>query len=243
MAILTETIPHSSDLGDQPFYLRVAYLIATITVVGFAQLALRGISHPLSVPIWVHLHALTAASWLVLFLVQNHLAADGNFTFHRRLGWVGTLLALAIVVFGFITAIKALELHRVPPGFSPAYFLAVTMLQLVLFPVLVLAAILLRREMQSHRRLMFGALIVICGSPGITRMPPSNLMGGERGEWLVLLFELILLVVMMGHDRKIFGHIHRATVAVVCCIVVAQLGPTIAARMPAVKIIASRLQN
>jgi hypothetical protein len=229
----------TDDLGDQPFYLRVAYLIVAVTVVGFVQFSARGLAHPLSAPWWVHLHGLTMAGWLVLFMVQNHLAASGAFGLHRRLGVAGAVLTGAIVLLGSLTAIRAMGPHHAPPIFSPGYFLSLITLQMVLFPTLVSAAILMRRHPQVHRRLMFGALLVICGSPGLERMMPLNLLTSEQGEWLVLAVELVLLGVMAQHDRKTIGRVHPATLTVVGCILAAQLLPSVGARVPSVQAIAS----
>lgn len=241
MTIMAASAPRSSDLSDQPFYLRIAYLVLAITIIGFAQLRLRGLAPPLPLPVWVHIHAAAMIAWLALFIVQNHLAAAGNFAFHRRLGWAGALLTVAAVAAGVMTVITGLQLHRAPPFFGPGYFLSLTMMQMVLFPALVFAAIFLRGSPQYHRRLMFGALIVVCGSPGLGRALPLNFMTGEQSEWVVLLFELALLGAMARHDQRTIGQIHPATVAITGCIMLAQLGPSIAVRMPAVNALARQI--
>src|SRR5262249_30639391 len=128
-----------------------------------------------------------------------------------------------------------------PPFFAPGYFLSLTMLQIVLFPGLVCAAILLRGSPQYHRRLMFGALIVICGSPGLGRLLAFNFISGVQNEWLVLLFGFVLLGAMADHDRRTIGRIHPATAIITGCILLAQLGPGIAGRIPAVDMFARQI--
>jgi hypothetical protein len=219
----------------------MASIITAITAVGFAQFSMRGFAHPLSAPWWVHVHAAAMVTWLVLFVVQNQLAAKGNFALHRKLGTAGAVLVLVIVASGSFTAIRALELHRSPPQFAPAYFLTLTTAQMSIFAALVLAGIGLRSQVQYHRRLMLAATIVITASPGFGRFLTFRWLPGEQSELIVLAYAFILFAVIAAHDRKTLGRVHPATITGVIAISAVQLLPSVGMRIAAIQAVAERL--
>jgi hypothetical protein len=45
------------------------------------------------------------SAWLILYLVQTMLAANGGIALHRRLGVVGALVAVAAVATGFVATV------------------------------------------------------------------------------------------------------------------------------------------
>ena len=85
---------------DQKFFRVMAIAIAAFILFAFAQFALRGFANYATAPVWVHLHGLAFTSWLVLLVAQNLLAERGSLALHRRLGWLGCGLALAMVFIG-----------------------------------------------------------------------------------------------------------------------------------------------
>jgi len=103
----------------------------------------------------------------------------------------------------------AVALHRQPPFFTAPYFLVLVQVEALGFAGMVLAAIVNRRDTQTHRRLLFGATI-IAADPGISRILPMPLLG-MWGPWLSLLVQLGFVGAIALHDRKVLGRIHRAT--------------------------------
>jgi hypothetical protein len=53
----------------------------------------------------LHLHGLVFTSWLVLFVTQTTLVAAHRTDIHRRLGIVGGVIALLMILVGFTTAV------------------------------------------------------------------------------------------------------------------------------------------
>ncbi len=78
------------------FWQRMAIGLAVFIVIGFLQFALRGFVDPIAAPFWVHLHGAAMLAWLALLIVQPTLVSRENMALHRRLGWAGAALAIAV---------------------------------------------------------------------------------------------------------------------------------------------------
>jgi hypothetical protein len=226
--------------SDQAFYRRMAVGLALFIIFGFAQFSARGYVNFGAIPVWVHLHALVFVGWLALFVTQNLLAERGSLALHRRLGWWGAGLAALMVVVGSFTAIKAIELGREPPFFSPPYFLALTQVGVLFFAGLVAAAILRRRDTEWHRRLMLSATVLLL-EPALGRLLPMPLIGGETGEWYVLVLQLAVLGFCMRHDRKARGRVHPALLWGAGAIVVCHLVTSGLSKLPAFVVLAQSM--
>lgn len=195
---------------DQRFFTRMAIGMAVFVVFAFGQWAVRGFVSPSTVPVWVHLHGVAMLSWLGMFVLQNQLALTGNIALHRKLGWVSLALVLFIAGLGMFTGRMAIELHRVPPFFTNAYFLALTHIGTTLFAAMVIAAIAMRKETQWHRRLMTGAMILVL-EPAIGRLVPAPILGPVWTPITEAFFQLCAVGIVALHDRSETGSVHPAT--------------------------------
>lgn len=204
--------------ANQGFFVKFAWLLAGIIVIGFAQHAALGRVDIPRVPVWVHAHGVLMLGWLALFVTQNRLAARGDLARHRQLGRIGAGLVVAIMLLTWFTAVMSLVLHRSPPFFAPGFFLAQTVLDSVAFAGLVLAGITRRADTETHRRLITGGTIVIL-DPAFGRLLPMPLIGGEPGEWIVMVIQLAFVAVIALQDRKTRGRVLPATRAVAAVIV------------------------
>ena len=74
--------------ADQGFFVGISVTLSLLIPVGFAQLALRGITDPVGAPVRVHVHALPLLGWLGVFCSQNPLVWRGKIAPapHGRLG-------------------------------------------------------------------------------------------------------------------------------------------------------------
>lgn len=215
---------------DKPFFLRMIIDIALVIVLGFAQFAARGFVDFGAAPFWVHLHGVVMLSWLGLLIYQSSLVQRGNVMLHRRLGVLGIILAAALIVLGMFTGMRAIALHRAPPYFSDAYFLALTQVGLIVFAGMIVAAVANRNRPEWHRRLMIGALVLLM-EPAFGRLLPMPLMG-IWGEWAVMAIQLATLAIVARHDRKRFVGIHPATIISALVVVFAHVAVTLAALTP-----------
>lgn len=199
-------------LADQAFFTKFAIILALIIIFGFAQFAARGMVDVPAVPIWVHVHAVVMLVWLGLFVSQNILIQRKAIKYHRKLGWISLLVAFAVVALTCFTGYMAVALNRQPPFFSGPYFLALVYVEAIVFLTVIIWAISKRKETQWHRRLMFGATIVIL-EPAFGRLLPLPLMG-DWGEWVVLLVQLGFVALIARHDRHVLGLVHPATIGI-----------------------------
>lgn len=229
-----------SYVDDQAFYRRMAVGISVFIIFAFAQFSARGFVDFPAIPVWVHLHAVVFVGWLALFITQNLLAERGSLALHRRLGWLGAGLAAAMVVLGSFVSIKAIELGRQPPFFTPHYFLALTHVGVVAFAALVTAAIIRRRETEWHRRLMLSATVLLL-EPAFGRVLPMPLIGGEAGEWYVLVLQIAVLGIAMLHDRKLSGRVHPALLWGAGVVALSHAGTSALSRFPPVVALAQSI--
>ena len=194
---------------DQQFFARLALCIALFTVAAFLQWSLRGYSHVTAAPLTVHLHALAMLGWLGVYIAQNHLAGIGKIANHRKLGWAAVGLATIIVGLGFQITVQAITIHRVPPIFTTPYFLLLGPMHLVFFAAVLTFAIAMRRDMESHRRLMLVATVVLL-EPAFGRVIPLSVAMSPWGGWLEGVLQAGVLGIAMLHDRRVRGAVHPA---------------------------------
>lgn len=194
---------------DQSFWQKMTIGIALFIVFGFAQFGARGMVDYRGAPVYLHLHAVVMIAWLALTVVQATLVARDNLALHRRLGWIGAGLVTVVIVMGGVVSFRALQTHHFPPFFTTPFFLALTVVELLAFTGMMVAAIRRRRETEWHRRLMIGALVLLM-EPALGRVLPMPLLM-PWGEWATLAVQLGVLVLVARHDRKTLGAIHPAT--------------------------------
>ncbi len=205
---------------ERRFYVAVALAMLLFNGVAFApSLLMSKRSVPLPLTPLVTAHAVTSVAWLLLFLLQARLVAKGRTDLHRRVGAVGSALAVAFVVLGSLTVIEEArrgfdlsgDLGRLP---APPGLVDVRARQLGVlffffeFAVLVGAAFWYRKRPAIHKRLM---LIALLGA--LTPTPVAHLIGHWIGpeQWGNLFFPLSLAValsVVLFYDRMTEGHIH-----------------------------------
>ena len=152
----------------------------------------------------VHMHGALFTAWVCLFLVQTLLVAGRRISLHRRLGAAGAVLAAAMVVVGTSTAIASAARGAAPPGVDPLAFLIIPLGDMVLFAGFVIAAVVLRRNREAHKRLMLLAytsilVAAVARLPGLIQLGPPAFFG------------LALLFVVAGAAYDLFsrGRIHR----------------------------------
>jgi hypothetical protein len=196
---------------DQSFWQKMMLGIALFIVFGFAQFAARGFVNYGQIPIVVHIHGAIMLSWLALAVMQSMLVQRGNLALHRRLGWLGVVLASAVVTMGSVVGLWATMTRHQPPFFTLPYFLALTQVGMIAFAGMIAAAIVRRRQTEWHRRLLVGAMVMII-EPALGRLLPMPLIM-PWGEWVVLGIQLGVLAIVARHDRKVLGHVHPATMA------------------------------
>ena len=146
--------------GGRRFYSGMALLVAVVVAAGFGPSYAASLPPP-GLPWWVHLHGAAMTAWIVLFAVQAWLVGRRDLRLHRTLGWATTVLAVSIVPLGCATTVLAAHRGATPPFFTPAQMLSDDMVDVVVFLVLVAAAVALRRRGEWHKRLLLTATVLL----------------------------------------------------------------------------------
>jgi len=192
---------------DHRFFTAMAAAMAVTVFVGFAPTYyLRGAgARPISG--LVHLHGLVFTAWMLLFLVQTSLVAVRRTDLHRRLGVVGGLLAIVMLVVGYFTAVEGARHGVTPPGGPPPLaFLSVPLGTLVVFAVLLTTALRWRSRPETHKRLMLLATIALL-TPAIARF---RWLVGFEGPLLAIGGTGLFVVACLVYDRLSHGRVHPA---------------------------------
>jgi hypothetical protein len=203
----TAAPPRRSPASDRPFFLTTAIVIALVVFAGFAPTYyLRGYFQSGALPPVFAVHGAVFSAWVVLFVVQAALVSARRTDIHRKLGVVGAVLAVLMLVVGYQAAIAAARRGFSTPGLPPPLvFLAVPMFDLVVFAGLVGAALWYRRQPATHKRLMLLAMLAVI-TAAIARLPGVLPLGPPAFFGLTDLF----LVAAIAWDKWTHGRVHRA---------------------------------
>ncbi len=136
----------------------------------------------------IRVHAVVATLWMLLFAAQVSLVAARRVHLHRRLGVLGFLLAVLMVVTGLMAGTDTLR-RNVPPGLAELLYI-VNVSMVVVFAVLVAFAYRLRATPPAHKRLIVVANIALLFAPLIRWPNPLlylNIPAATRASYLFLL--------------------------------------------------------
>jgi hypothetical protein len=185
----------------------VALLIAVF--VGFAPtyyLRAQFDGPALTPPLLVH--GFLFSTWMVLLGVQTSLIAAGKTAVHRKLGVAGAVLGVLMMFVGAYVAITRAQagLSTPPPGMTMAVFLTLPLATMLVFPVLLGAALWQRRRTDYHKRLIVVATLELV-TAGVARWPGLTPLGPLAFFGVTDLF----LVALAVYDWRTLGRIHPAT--------------------------------
>lgn len=198
---------------DRVFYGGMAITMALTVFVGFAPTYyLRGpfgapptVSGATTLSPLAQLHGAVFTAWVLLFIVQTALVASHRTRIHRRLGIAGGVLGAVMVVIGASTAIASAARGAAPPGPDPLAFLAIPLFDMVVFPVLLGAALWHRRRPETHKRLMLLAYISII-TAAIARLPGVL----PHGPLAFFGLSFVFLAIAMIYDALSRHRVHPA---------------------------------
>jgi hypothetical protein len=218
------------------FYVVMAALMLATTVVAFfgSYIAPVSASKPVG-PSVVHLHALVAFTWTVLFLVQTSLAAAGRMANHQAMGMFGIAVATAMLFSGLMIATKNMSVGIAGGNEEGARAFAVFPVTIVLlFTGFFAAAIANVGRPEIHKRLMLVATImtmppaagrflaVLFRDDALPRQimgaPPATLAGGTAASLAADVF----LIVAILYDWRTRGRPHPVYLISLAVIVTVQ---------------------
>jgi hypothetical protein len=127
---------------------------------------------------------------------------------HRKLGWWGAGLAVAMVILGWMAAVDSLRRGLTPlPSIPPAAFFAVPVGSLLTFAPLVLLGILNRKRADYHKRYMLMTMVAVL-IPAAARI---FLTSGVPPILAAYAVADIFVVALFAYDFFQRGKILRAT--------------------------------
>jgi hypothetical protein len=114
---MTSTPAVQTGRWDHVFFSMMSVTMAVVVGVGFSRTYSVRIAAGTMSPL-AHLHGAVFALWMILFLVQALLVAQGKTRWHRRVGVGAAFFAVVILVSGTVTAIVAVRhgFHGNPPA-------------------------------------------------------------------------------------------------------------------------------
>ena len=191
------------------FYVAMAVIAAVIVFAGFSRTFFFN-SHfaKRNLTSLMILHGVIFSCWLALLIAQTTLVAANRIDIHRRLGAAGAILAALMIVVGMTLAIHAAKYGFQTPGLPPPLiFLVVPFFDIVVFAVLVGAALYYRGQPDTHKRLMLVATISIL-PPAFARMP-FQIIGATLPFSPFILGDIVLIGCILW-DVAIHRRLHRA---------------------------------
>jgi hypothetical protein len=178
--------------------------------------------HGLDYPPILHVHAFVFFGWLVLLTTQLLFVRASRIDLHVKLGFAGAGIALLMVVLGPVTAVAMAAWHFASEG-TPPFFLAIQFVTIIVFAVLTLSALLLRKKPATHKRLMLLGTIFLC-TPGFVRfmngLAVQHFALGLPPMFVQVYFSTDCLILAMGaYDLVTRRRLHPAyLVGVLSCI-------------------------
>ena len=206
---------------DRRFFTAIAAVIAVVVLVGFGPtFYLRPMFNPPPLRTVHVVHGAVFTLWVALFVAQAVLVSARRLDLHKKLGVLGGVVALLMVVTGYAVAISTARLGFATPGLPPPLvFFAVPFFDLVVFSTLVGMGLWLRRSPIAHKRLMLLSIVSVL-TAAIARWPYVLPLGPLAYFALTDLFVVALAL----HDRASLGRVHPATLWGGLWLLASQLG-------------------
>lgn len=194
-----------------------AVAVMLTVFAGFARsFYLKPFAEPTeAAPLHLTLHGLVMTGWVLLFVTQAILGAQHRVKLHQRLGVLGAAWFVVVLVAGVVTTMRSA--HGDVTDRPALEFMAIAMIDVVVFGGLTGAGLLLRKRPQVHRRLMLmGTLAML--PPAVGRLPFDFIRsGGNQAIFaLILTFAAIFMVIDAVQLRRLHwaGAVGFLTIAV-----------------------------
>ncbi len=166
-------------LLDRYFYFGMSLLILVLVTGMFSLTVPERLFHPkIAPPSIIWLHGAVFYGWVLFFILQSSLVRIRKTRWHRTIGWFGLALGIAVFGLGVSTTIvmhrfEYLTLNR---GQDAITSISVPLWDMVCFATVFTLAILWRKKLEYHKRLM---LVASCALTAAAwgRLPETVLPG------------------------------------------------------------------
>jgi uncharacterized membrane protein YozB (DUF420 family) len=181
---------------DHVYFSVMSVLMALGVGAGFARTYSARLAAGSTTPL-IHVHGAVFAAWMLLFIGQAGLVWSGRTRLHRQVGVAGVFFAVLMLVVGTVTGVIAAR-HGYggpfPDGVNPLSFLLFAPIRdMLVFGCLTGVAIVLRRDVETHKRLMVMATLGGLAPAGFVRIAGETvgigliiplLLAGPVYDWL-----------------------------------------------------------
>lgn len=156
-------MPITTPKSRTAFFLLISVFFLLIALTGFSKTFIApSINGSFKAPLIVYIHGALAFGWVALFLLQAWLVKTRRTKIHMRLGRLGFLIALAILVTMAPIGHFQVQKDLANGAGELAYPVQLgTIISGLLFFGLVSLAIYWRKEPAAHKRIMVLATIVL----------------------------------------------------------------------------------
>lgn len=200
---------------ERRFYARMAWFVVIAVLLGFGPsfyFKPLGLSYPRPNPDLapsLMVHGLVFTAWVATFFAQVSLVGAGRRDLHRNLGMLGMALGVVMVPVMYVTATSMVARGSSPPFTDALTWSAVPMLAIPVFIVMLwLGWRESRRDLQAHKRLMLGIMLMLL-EPALHRLPllPPTIV--TNAIHMILCW--LVFVPMILWDMRTLGRLHWAT--------------------------------
>ncbi|WOJ93791.1 hypothetical protein R0135_01160 [Congregibacter variabilis] len=183
------------------FYLALSLLMAVLATIGFWPQYFRPLmSGGVAADTAIHIHAAVYVGWLGLFIFQCLLVAVGNIRLHRRIGNLGFLYGIGVVVMGLSITIARFTAKLNDGGIAAVEHTSLApATDMILFSVFFAAAAYSRFNPERHKRLMIVAATSLL-IPSIARFVGSFELEPAIRHTVRLLLWLSPIYLAFGYD-------------------------------------------
>lgn len=194
--------------AERIFYSVMSAVMVLSIFTGFAPTfylkPVLGTPQMLPLTVLVALHGVVFSTWALLFVLQTWLVAAGRTDLHRRIGLAAFSLLPAMAVLGILAGLYGAIRASGPPIVPPLSWMAVPLLSIPVYSGLIGAALAKRRRPQTHKRLMYMAMVIML-APAFGRMPPFH---GPLG---MVIIPALFVFAQMGWDYRALRRVHPAS--------------------------------
>jgi hypothetical protein len=176
-------------LSEKYFYFFMSLLIAAVVIYGFSQTVETKLIHAAPPrPLVLYVHGAVFFGWLLFFILQSALVRTRMVQWHKRIGWFGVGLGLAMFVVGVSTAVTMARFNRIIlHSRYPEANLLISFFDISAFTIPFALAIFWRKKPEFHRRTQFLACCALTAA-AFGRFPPPLLSPATRHSLTALAF-------------------------------------------------------
>jgi hypothetical protein len=199
-------------IAERRFFTGMVIAMLLVAYVGFARSFFLRPLFPEwpspSEPIF-YVHGVFFSAWSVLLVIQAMLVGVGRTDVHRKVGVLGVVIALGMVILGVAGALIAANR---PTGFNgvpvpPLQFLVVPLFDIAFFSAFVGLGVANRANPQSHKRWMVLATVALLGA-AFARWPYVWKIGNPFAYFGLSYLFIVALAIW---DVRTRGKLHPVT--------------------------------